>query len=189
MNTIESKAIFKCQQGELEHFSVLYELYFDKIYKFIFFKTLHRETAEDITSKTFFKAMDGITNFNEAKGSFASWLFVIARRAVIDHYRTSKQRGDYYDCWEAASNEDVFGDIANRQELEKINKFLRGLQREKRDLIIMRVWQDLSYKDISQITGKSEASLKMMFSRTISRLRSDTANALAVVGTILLINN
>lgn len=189
MDKVESRAVSKCQQGHLDEFSVLYDLYFQRIYSFVFYKTLHKETAEDITSKTFLKALDKIGSFNRTKGTFSAWLFVIAKRTIIDHYRTSKDCFDLFDCWEVSSKEDVFEKIADKQQLEKVSKYLKDLDAQKRDLVIMRVWQDMSYRQISQITGKTEASLKMMFSRTINKLRSSTLISLLLLKYILIQNN
>mgnify|MGYP006312730055 CR=1 FL=1 len=55
---------------EKEAFGDLYELYFEKIYRYIYYRTLNRETAEDLCSKTFLKALDGLRAFNPEKGSF-----------------------------------------------------------------------------------------------------------------------
>ena len=58
METVEKQAIQACQQGDLAKFTWLYESYVDKIYRFVYFRTWHKETAEDLTSQTFFKAKE-----------------------------------------------------------------------------------------------------------------------------------
>ena len=100
MDSKEQKLIKDCLGGDLKKFGGLYELYIDKIYKFIYFKTHHKETAEDLVSQTFFKALENIKGFDPSKGKFSSWLYRIARNCVIDYYRTKKAKIDIYDTWD-----------------------------------------------------------------------------------------
>ena len=171
--TSENDALLLIKRGETEEFGFLYDLYFERIYTFIFFKTLHKETTEDLTSKTFTKAFEKIESFNQNKGVFSAWLFTIAKRTVIDHYRTRKQTYDISDCWDLSSEENVFNDISNKDQLEKIKTSLKKLKPEHRDLVIMRIWQGMSHKEIAKATGKSEAGCKMMFSRVMRDLRPE----------------
>lgn len=154
-------------------FGAIYDAYVEKIYSFIYFKTQHRETAEDLTSKTFMKALDNLQSFDDGKGSFSTWLYSIARNNVIDFYRTKKNESDINDIWDLSSTDDIERDAQARLKLEKIEKYLGKLKSEHREIIILRVWNELSYKEISEITGKSEASCKMMFSRCIKQLKEE----------------
>lgn len=56
----EQQVISQCQQGQLDGFGQLYDLYIKKIYNFIYYKTHHQQTAEDLTSQTFLKALSKI---------------------------------------------------------------------------------------------------------------------------------
>lgn len=163
----------KLEKPGIDNFGEIYDAYIGKIYSFIYFKIQHRETAEDLTSKTFIKAFENLESFNSKKGSFATWLYSIARNNVIDFYRTKKNESDINDIWDLPSSDDVERDAEARQKLEKIEKYLKQLKSDQRELIILRIWNDFSYKEISEITGKSEASCKMMFSRSIRDLREE----------------
>jgi len=169
----EKKAVAGFQKGNAGDFTSLYDAYAGKIYSFIYFKTQHRETAEDLTSKTFLKALDNLDSFDAGKGSFSTWLYSIARNNVIDFYRTKKNESDINDIWDLSSTDDIERDVEARQKLDKIEKYLKKLKSEHREMIILRVWNELSYKEISGITGKSEASCKMMFSRSIKELKKE----------------
>ena len=114
----ELKLINKCQAGEPEEFTQLYELYLKKIYGFVYFRTHHKETAEDLVSLIFMKALENINSYNFNKGTFSSWLYRIARNTVIDHYRTMKSASNIDDIWDLAGNDDVERNIINRLRLE-----------------------------------------------------------------------
>jgi len=177
----ELKLINKCQAGELEEFTQLYELYLKKIYGFVYFRTHHKETAEDLVSLIFMKALENINSYNFNKGTFSSWLYRIARNTVIDHYRTMKTASNIDDIWDLAGKNDIERDAVNRLQLEKIAEYLKQLEPLQRDIIIMRIWDGLSYKEIAEITKKSEASLKMVFLRAMDKLRKKQALALILL--------
>ena len=183
MELNESAIIKSCQKGKLEDFGRLYDAYAKKIYQFIYFKTQHKETAEDLTSQTFIKALENINNYREQEGArFSSWLYRIARNKVIDHYRTKKENLRLEDIWEVSDEADLEFDIDVRERLSEIKKYLLQLTKEQREIVIMRVWDELSYQEIAEIIGKNEAACKMAFSRAIKKIREDN-----FMGIILLI--
>ena len=87
----ENEIIIQCKNGNLKNFSLLFDEYKDKIYRFIYFKTQHKETAEDLLSQTFIKALEHINQINIKKGSFKNWIYTIARNNVTDFYRKYKE--------------------------------------------------------------------------------------------------
>lgn len=181
MEMPEAQIIERCQKGELDKFALLYDGYAKKIYTFIYFKTMHRETAEDLTSETFLKALENIRRFDANKGFFTAWLYRIARNTVIDHYRTRKTAFNVDDCWDITDNRDFAEDFANREALDKVKSCLSALGAKQREIITLRVWGGLTYQEIAEITGASEASLKMSVSRTLSKIRKEEVIALMMV--------
>ncbi len=181
MDSKEQKFNKDCLGGDLKKFGGLYELYIDKIYKFIYFKTHHKETAEDIVSQTFFKALSNIKSFDPSKGKFSSWLYRIARNCVIDYYRTKRTEVDIYDIWDLADRQDVKRDTELKDKLGQVEKYLGKMTDQQRDVILMRTWGDMSYREIAEIVGKSEDNCKMIFSRAINKLRKEEFLALLVL--------
>lgn len=167
----ESDIIKECQQGQTDRFGELYDAYVRRIYNFIYYKTRHKETAEDLTSTTFFKALTHIGQCDPHK-KFSSWLYKIAHNTVIDHYRSIKPEVNIDDVWDLTDDSDVVRDLDATLRLGEVEKYLKTLPSEKRNIIFMRVWQEMSYREIADAVGKSEASCKMAFSRAIADLRS-----------------
>lgn len=182
MDQAERQAIAACQTGELTQFTLLYERYIEKIYRFVYFKTFHQETAEDLTSFTFMKALEHIADYEVARGNFSSWLYRIAQNTVIDHYRTTKQEVDIEQAFNLASGQNVAAETEVSLALQEVQTYLKSLEPDTRELIIMRLWQGLSYQEIAELTGKSEGALKMAASRALKQLRSSVSAA-----TLLLI--
>ena len=167
----ESEMVVACQNGDMNQFTCLYDLYSKKIYGYIYNKTLHRETAEDLTSKTFMKALEKINSYKSKKASFATWLYQIARNTVIDSYRINKKDISIDDVWDLSTNEDIPAQVDARMSYEKLQIHLQGFKSEHRDILMMKFWLGMSYREIGEAIGKSENNVKQINSRTVRKLR------------------
>lgn len=180
---METEIITRCQNGQTEEFGKLYDLYIKDVYRFIFFKTGHKETAEDLTSTTFIKALEGIGHYQSAKGSFKSWLFSIARNTIIDHHRTHRQTVDIDALFSLSDDALIEENVDRELRLSDVLKEIAKLAPHEQDIVMLRVWQDLPFHEISAILGKSEASLKVAFHRTVKKI----ASRMAVVSLLFLL--
>src|ERR1700722_1235517 len=79
----------KVQAGQSEAFGQIYNLYFEKVYRFIFYRVSHKELAEDLAEEVFLKIQKKINGVKEAQ-AFEGWMYQIARNTVIDYYRSKK---------------------------------------------------------------------------------------------------
>lgn len=174
----DTKAVHRFQSGEVDAFGDLYDRYADAIFRFVLAKTRHRETAEDLTSQVFAKSLEHLPDFRPDEGGFRAWLYRIARNAIIDHYRTARPTTGLEDAWQVASGADTAKEAEARILLARVEKYLSILTAEQRDVVFLRLWQDLPYPEIGQILGKSEASCKMMLSRVLAKIRAEVLVAL-----------
>lgn len=168
---VQTQLIVAVRAGDTSSFGTLYDTFVRDIYRFVYYKTHHKEIAEDLTSQVFMKAFEKIGTYNEKKGGFRTWLYQIARNTVIDHYRSEKETKSIEDAWDVVSADDTSALADKNLQIEQVKKYLQLLKSEQRDIVIMRLWQDMSYKEIAEILGKSEASCKMSFSRSLKELQ------------------
>lgn len=177
----EATLIAQALAGNKTAFGELYDLHIKQIYTFIYYKTHHKETAEDLVSQTFLKAYNHFTTYDVAKGPFIAWLYRIARNTVVDHYRAKKPTEyDIEDAWDLAGTDDVLGDVHNKLLFAEVQNYFKDLTAEQRDVLTMRIWQEMSYQEIAAALGKSEGSCKMVFSRAIAALRNKMPLAIFV---------
>ena len=170
----EAKVIENAKLWDFSGFWKIYDMYIDSIYKFIYLKTSSKEVAEDITSDVFMSALNKIDSFNiEANSSIKSWLYRIANNKVIDFYRTNKTTEEIWDYLDMSIKEDISGDIDNKEKLKEIVKFLDTLKKDQREIITLRIWEDLSYREISEITGKSIDNCKKIVSRSLKLISAN----------------
>lgn len=165
--------------GNSEAFGRLYEMYIKKIYDFVYYKTLNKEAAEDITSIVFTKAWDRIEQFK--KDSFSAWLYTIARNAVIDFYRREKRYDDIDDCWDLADKVDFMANIDNNLNVDLIREAMRSLKDRDREILIMRFWLDLSFAEIAERLNKKEGAVKMALGRTLKDLKNKIPLAMIIL--------
>ena len=177
----DNKIIERIRNGDTESFTFLYDAYVRKIYDFIFFRTFHKETAEDLTSQVFIKALEKFSSFNSSKGSFSTWLYAIARNTVIDNSRTGKSFEDISEYENLTSGENISEIADNTLKIEKVGQLLQKLPEDIREIVVMRAWDGLSYKEISQILQKNEGSIKMAFFRASEKLKQNAHIALVIL--------
>ena len=157
--------------GESAAFGALYDRYVGKIYRFVYYKTFVKETAEDITSDVFHKAFERIASFNPEKGNFSQWIYRIARNAVIDHYRTQKKNVPIEDVFDIGEEDRTIAEHDVLLTMAHVRTYLEKLSPKQREIITLRIWEEKSYREIAEIVEGTEDSVKMAFSRAMKDLR------------------
>jgi len=178
VETATTDLIQRAKNGDRKAFGDLYDQNFDKIYRHIYYRTLHKETAEDMTGQAFLKALDKLHTFDPEKGHFLPWLYRIAGNLLIDHFRKTSKVEEVSALWDLEDQGDFTIDLHNKMAWEAVKPALDALDKEKRELIILRIWDDLTFKEIAEITGKSEGACKMSFARTLQYLKDTVSLSL-----------
>ncbi len=170
----ELEIITLCQKWQLNYFWELYEMYFEQIYKFIYLKTFDTDLSQDITSQVFFKAMDKINTFkNETDSNFRAWLYKIAYNLIVDNSKKNTQNLSIDDTLEAYYTENFEDNLDNKEKLKKVFSYFDTLNPKHKEVLMLRIWEDLSFKEISQITKMTESNCKKIVSRTLQNIPQD----------------
>ena len=154
----------------LEH---IYEEFFDPIYRFLYHKILHRETAEDLTSITFVKVFQSIHRFNPKKASLKTWMYTIARNTLTDYFRTSKpSTAPIEEIWDLSSDEPTpWEEVDQLLTNKKLREAMKQLSSEEREILTLRFWQGYSFKEIGEILGKETGTVKVACFRAVKKLQ------------------
>ncbi len=171
MESNESEIIAQCIDGNWQNFDKLYDHYLPKIYQFTYYRIRHKQTAEDLTSTIFLKAVKGLPTFRSNEAPFGAWLYRIARNTVIDHTRTHKPTQDLETVYDLASKEDIADKANDAINLEAVRAGLSKLSEIQREVLIMRVWDELTHREIGEILDITEGNAKVIFSRAIDNLK------------------
>lgn len=163
-------------------FSQLYSRYIDDIYRFILRKTGDIEVAEDITSQVWIKILTHIYDFEEKSGAtFKSWIYRIAYNAVVDFYRKQKETVGLDDIPEISLSEDVWKYVDDKEKLTQVKQYLETLSKNEQEVVFLRVWDDLSYKEISEILWLSLDNCKKIYSRSIKKIQSNIVTLICII--------
>ncbi|MCL5775342.1 MAG: RNA polymerase sigma factor [Patescibacteria group bacterium] len=184
--TQENRLVAGAKQGDTSAFGELYDAYFEKLYSFIYYRTHHRQTAEDVVGQAFLRAWEKIGSYNPQKARFSTWLFQIARNLLVDHYRKTAPTQNIESAWDIGSDAGLEADAETALLIGKIKPHLDKLSPQQKQVLIMRIWEDLPYSEIAQILGTSEAACKMAFSRGVAELKERIILVLLILQIIKL---
>jgi RNA polymerase sigma factor (sigma-70 family) len=150
-------------QGDEHALEMLIEKYQQRIFNFIFSKIHDRDLTEDIFQETFFKVIRTLKNgvYNE-EGKFLPWVMRIAHNLVIDHFRKSNrlpryETNDDFDIFQFIGNSDICAEDAliDEQIVQDLQRLILELPEDQREVLLMRVYKDMSFKEIAENTGVS----------------------------------
>ena len=182
LENLEEKLILKrALNGEKEAFAEIYDFYVVRIFRFVYLKTSSKETAEDITSDTFLRCWKYIKEKSESgkkeiikNNKIGSFLYRIARNLIIDHYRRKKNMTVEITEEEQETivdhKQDILAEISKKQEIEELREALGHLKDDYQEILILRYVEDLSMKEIAEITEKKEGAIRVQLHRATKTL-------------------
>lgn len=159
------------------HFGLLYEKYFDQIFCFVF-KRLggDEETSSDLTQQTFLKAMANMDKYKDIGLPFSSWLYRIAQNEVSMYFRNSKKTISVsidYDSINFLLDDVDDSTGMTLEDQQRLVKKLNELAPDQVDLIELRYFQGISFKEIAEIYNITEANAKMKIYRILEKLKNN----------------
>jgi len=170
----DQTAIERAITGDQEAFSILYERYVIRIYNYIYYRVGNSHDAEDITARVFYRAMGGISRYDNRGVPFSAWLYRIAHNLVANWYRDNARKKEV-SLEEVGQfqqrSEHLESVMVQSQENEVLMKAIRSLPPDRQQLIILKLVEDLSNQEIGEIMGKSEGAIKSLYHRTLLTLR------------------
>lgn len=134
-----------------------------KIYNFIYSKVLDRDTSEDIFQETFIKVIKTLKRgvYNE-EGKFLPWVMRIAHNLVIDFFRKNNRiptfdNSDEFDIFQLIGDGNPTAENAmiEEQVVEDLQNLIVQLPDDQKDVLTMRLYKDMSFKEIAESTGVS----------------------------------
>jgi len=159
------------EAGNSKAFEILLLRYKSKVYSYIFLIVRNRELTEDIFQDTFIKAIATIQQGRYVEsGKFLGWVNRIAHNLIIDHFRREKNENTFsadgveYDIVNNAklSEKSVEDVLSNEQVLNDVVKLIEFLPESQQEVVKMRFFEDLSFKEIAD---KTEVSINTALGR------------------------
>ena len=169
--------IERAQAGDGAAFGLLYDRYFDTVFRFVYFRVGNRQLAEDLTADTFLRALKRIGSFTWQGRDLGAWLVTIARNLVADHFKSGRYRlevttGDVLDADrpdrgpEGSPESAVIDHITNVDLL----KAVKQLNPEQQECIVLRFLHGFSVAETAQTMNKNEGAIKALQYRAVRAL-------------------
>jgi len=160
-------------QGDAESFGKLYDIYMERIYRNVLYRTGNRAEAEDITQQVFMKAWQAMGRYRQTASSFAAWLLKIAHNLTVDYYRQKKCVMDIDNevivDWKEPGPQEAAEERFDRHRLRRAIMQLPGDQQQ---VVLMGFIEECSYPEIAAALGKKEGNVRVIMHRALIRIRN-----------------
>ena len=155
-------------RAEPHEFLALYDRYFHRVLGYVRLRIRDPDTCEDVTSHVFTTALEQIGRFR-GDGSFAGWLFQIARNAVHDVHRQRTAEPLSYD--RPAADPTPEEHVLARERSERLRELIGQLRADQQHLLALRYGAGLGFDEIGAILDSAPATVRVRMHRILEELR------------------
>ncbi|MEM6345093.1 MAG: sigma-70 family RNA polymerase sigma factor [Bacteroidota bacterium] len=153
-------------------FGVLYERYYEQIFLFVFKRVDQEESAADVTSQVFLKAMSNLKKYQFRGVPFSAWLYRIAINEVNQYFREAKSKRAI--SMKSSDIADIMDEVEELPKDDNIQQMLASLQLLRPDelqMIELRFFEKLAFKEIAEIYNITENNAKVRMYRLLGKMK------------------
>jgi len=166
--------IDKVINGDASAFAYLVDNYKNMVFSLAYKMTNNKEEAEEVSQDTFIKAFKNLSNF-KGDSKFSTWLYRICYHTTLDAIKKNKKNNYTFEINEVTYNqiqsvETILQGIERKERSVIMDKCLMKLPDEERSILWMFYYDELSLKEIIEVTNLSEANLKVKLHRARKKL-------------------
>jgi RNA polymerase sigma-70 factor, ECF subfamily len=169
-----AKLIQEARQGNSAAFGEIYDLFADRIFRYIRLKVQDPSQAEDILQEVFVKSWQGLPTLRLEGLNFNAWIYKIAGNTVNDHFRKlyrSPQTFELDENINMASPDKADREIISQQDRQAITQALAALPVQYRQVLELRFIQEFSISETADVLGKSNLAVRLLQHRALVQLR------------------
>lgn len=172
----EEAALVERAKAEPAAFGILYERYIDRVYAYIYHRVGNAQDTEDLTARTFYRALDKLHTYEDRGLPFSAWLFRIAHNLVANWHRDRGRRRflSLDKLWSHSKEGDTPEEQFEREENHAaLWEAIDRLPEDRRKLLLYKFGSRLSNIEIGELLQKSESAIKSLYFRTLATLRKE----------------
>jgi RNA polymerase sigma-70 factor, ECF subfamily len=170
---LDERAVIEAAKLNPDRFAPLYSYYYRPIFSYVFQKIRDEELTADITSRIFLKALLNIKLYKHMGFPFSSWLYKIASNEVNMHFRKQNKIQEV-----EITERDIFHLVSDLEDvnpstssLNDVIEALNQLPLDQMELIDLRFFEKLSFKEIGELLGIAEGNAKIKVYRVLDKLK------------------
>lgn len=163
----------RAKEYDREAFGRLFDMYYDRVYRYAYYKVGNVADAEDIASQTFAGALRTIANFQWRSSTFDSWLFRIAANVAVDTYRKNGRARlePVEEHLDIASTHDTAEKAISALRMKELRELIDELPEEQGKVLVLRFVCGLSNREVAAAIDKTEGAVKALQFRGLDNLR------------------
>ncbi len=147
-------------------YAALYRRYVSRVYRYFYGRVGHAGDAEDLTAQLFLEVLQALPRYRP-QGAFAAWLFTLVRRRAADFHRKPRPALPLEWAEEMIGSSDPLGEVIQAERLARLSELYARLDGDRQELIRLHYGAGLTYKQVGQVLGRSEAAITMALQRTL----------------------
>lgn len=147
----------------------LYRLYAEDVYRFGLRMTGSAQLAEELTAETFYRAVKNIDSFN-GSCKMSAWLIQIFKNLYVDHLRKETRKNALTESGDQRDKLDIALSFENKEFCFNIHKILHTLEEPYKEVFTLRIFGELSFKEIGSLFGKSDGWARTVYFRAKEKI-------------------
>ncbi len=168
----DTAIVLRAIRRDQDAFGELYDRHAVRVYRHIYYMVGNAAEAEDLTAQTFLRAWEAIERYQVRGAPFVSWLLRIAHNLGVSYLRSKRDSSELHDgIVDTKERRDPEWSYQQTAEEEMVREAILKLREEQRQVIILRFIEDLDYKEVAEIIGKSVAAIRVIQHRALNSLR------------------
>jgi RNA polymerase sigma-70 factor, ECF subfamily len=172
LNIEVESIVDRARGGDTEAFGRLYDIYADRIYRHIYYRTNNVDDAQDLTQEVFMKAWQALPKYKRSKTPFLAWLFTISHNRVIDYYRTKKDHAFLKDEIITEDRDNSPEKLVEAQfTQQEVRRAILQLPEDQQQVILMSFIEGFEYNEIAASLNKTEGNIRVITHRALKKMR------------------
>lgn len=174
-------------RSESDSLAELFELYFDRVARYIASRISDRDLAEDLAGEVFVRAVESYGSYKRTEVPVQAWLFRIAHNLVIDHYRRAAKRKSVPidEIPEMKGPSDPFGEVDLKLSMEVVARAVKKLNTGQQEVISLRLIGGLSAEEAGQIMGRTPGAIRELQRTALKALRGHLGPEISHLGPVM----
>ena len=167
----ESGLIRGAVRGDAEAFGDLYQQHLEAIYRYTYYRVGSHEEAEDLTEQVFLKAWESVAGYRERDTPFRAWLYRIAHKTVIDHYRGHKESlplDEHHSVRDATP--DLEARLVSQEQSDRLSKAMAQLKPIHQHVLVLRFIEGMSARQVGLVLNQSAGAVRVLQHRALKEM-------------------
>lgn len=174
--TLSDSEMMEQAKADPAAFGLLYRRLFDRIYNYIYYRVGNQYDAEDLTARTFQRALANLKSYEDRGVPISAWFYRIAHNLVANFHRDRSRRKMIPLDSLVSVKANVEQPVASAMRSERRDELLSAIRKlpgDRQQLLLLKFNEHLSNAEIGEIMGRSESAIKSLYHRTLLSLRKE----------------